>query len=51
MDKEAILKPLERLITLLNNTPYESEVLKVKEEIDELWKEEEFQFYANHFQD
>lgn len=51
MDKEAVLKPLDRLIELLNNTQFESEALKVKEEINELWKEEEFQFYANNVWD
>lgn len=51
MDKEAVLKPLERLITLLSNTEYESEVLEIKKEIESIWDEEEFQFYANYIQD
>lgn len=51
MDKEVVLKPLERLITLLANTEYESEALKVKKEIETIWDEEEFQFYANYVWD
>ncbi|MEK3728630.1 hypothetical protein [Lysinibacillus sp. FSL W8-0953] len=51
MDKEAVLKPLERLIALLSNTEYESEVLEVKKEIEAIWDEGEFQFYANYIWD
>ncbi|MFJ8087451.1 hypothetical protein ACIQ7N_04465 [Lysinibacillus sp. NPDC095746] len=36
MDKETVLKPLERLITLLSNTEYESEALEVKKEIESI---------------
>lgn len=49
MDKETVLKPLERLITLLSNTEYESEVLEVKKEIESIWDEEEFQEFANNY--
>ncbi|MEQ6353953.1 hypothetical protein ABNX05_04935 [Lysinibacillus sp. M3] len=51
MDKEAVLKPLERLITLLSNTEYETEALETKKEIESIWDEEEFQFYANYIRD
>lgn len=51
MDKEEVLKPLERLITLLANTEYESEALEIKKEIESIWDEEEFQFYANNIWD
>lgn len=36
MDKETVLKPLERLTTLLSNTEYESEVLEIKKEIESI---------------
>lgn len=51
MDKEAVLKPLERLVNLLSNTEYESEVLEIKKEIESIWDEEEFQFYTNYVRD
>lgn len=49
MDKEVVLKPLERLITLLANTEYESEALQVKKEIESIWDEEAFQEWANNY--
>lgn len=51
MEKEVVLKPLERLIALLSNTEYESEALEIKKEIESIWDEEEFQFYANYVRD
>lgn len=51
MDKENVLKPLERLTALVKGTEYEEEVLKIKKEIEANWDEEEFQFYANNYSD
>ena len=51
MDKETVLKPLERLIVLVKGTEYELEVLNIKKEIESIWDEEEFQFYANNYRD